>query len=232
MNRILLTGAFLVFALTVTAQKHPLELSLFLGAANYQGDLAESRIELAETQSAIGAALIYPLNRFVEIRPMLTRTKLSGDDNNNQNLTFRQFSFEAELFEAALQLKWHPFGKGKKTPYGLDYKLISPYLYGGAALTVADAVVNANNTPDNILQEPFPEEFDTANFFALPVGAGLRIGKLEPAVIHLELGWRSVFSDYLDGVSNNGRREGSDWYVIGGIHIGFLIDAPEVQCKF
>ena len=55
------------------------------------------------------------------------------------------------------------------------------------------------------------------------VGAGVRADISEFFVIGLEVGWRPVFSDDLDGVRYNGNPESGDWYYFAGLTTSFII---------
>ena len=225
---------FLICLLTapvLMAQK-PLEFGAFGGAINYQGDLAEDEIEFSETQLAYGIYLNYQAHNFVDIKATVLKGKLRGDDANSPQLAFRQFSFEADLFETNLQLQVHPFGKAYNTLQGRENRFISPYIYLGIGMALADAQLNYQNAPQEVIKEPFPEEFDSSIFLIAPVGAGLRFGRLGPVALSADLGWRSTFSDYLDGVSQNGRPDRRDWYIVGGLHLSYILVQPETCGKF
>ncbi|MCB0642955.1 MAG: hypothetical protein KDC44_15005 [Phaeodactylibacter sp.] len=211
----------------LTTAQSGLSVGGFLGASNYQGDLAEFGIVLRETQPAFGGYLKYNFLPFVGARINMVKGKLSGNDANNPSLFERKFSFEADLFEAAFLIELSLFNKGNRHKFGGMRKLFSPYIYGGFGFTIADAVVDYSQSDDIFIKEPFPEEGDKADFVTIPMGVGVRFQGFERLRLALEFGFRPAFSDYLDGISLNGRADRNDWYVLGGLTISYKFVDPQ-----
>ena len=201
----------------------------FLGASNYQGDLAEFGIEIRETQLAYGGYIKYNFLPFVAARINMVKGRISGDDANNPTLFERKFKFEADLFEAAFLVELSLFNKGNRHKFGKMRKFVSPYIYGGFGFTVADAMVDYSESDEIFIKEPFPEEGDKADFVTVPMGVGVRFQGFDNLRLALEFGFRPAFSDYLDGVSLNGRFDRNDWYVLGGLNISYIFTDPK-QC--
>lgn len=202
----------------------------FIGASNYLGDLVETGVEMKETQFAYGGFLKYNFVPWLATRINVLRGKLSGDDVNNPSLYNRAFKFEADLSEVSFLVELSMFNRGERRLPNQFRKFFTPYIYGGFGVVVADAIVDYSNSPDVFIKEPFPEEGDRADFYTIPLGVGFRYQGFDRLRIDLEAGFRPVFSDYLDGVSLNGRADRNDWYVLGGVNISYYFSA-RANCR-
>ncbi|HKK79099.1 MAG TPA: DUF6089 family protein, partial [Phaeodactylibacter sp.] len=198
------------------------EAGLFLGVSNYMGDLSPTPIAANETQFAFGGHYRYMLNDKLGLKASVAFAKISGADVNkpvvNPNPNPRRFSMEAGLLEFAIQGEWHPLATPRFDNAGLYTRQCSPYVGFGLGLIFAEAEVQAGNNS----KVQFPEPDDASAFIALPMTLGMRFDIGEYLILSGEFGLRVTFSDYLDGVSQNGNPETNDHYFMGGISVLYL----------
>lgn len=214
----------LVLPLALSAQ-HKWEGTLFVGGANYQGDLVPTIYPYPqETNVAAGIMGRYYLSKSWAMRLGATYAQLSGTDANFDTPDFtkdRRFSFTSQVVETALLLEWEPFaGRRYPNPDSLQFKKIfSPYLFAGGALAISNpttkfADYQNGESPPLVRQDhevKFPEQL-----LAVPMGIGFKVDVSRRVALGLEGGTRYVPSDYLDGVSKSANPDAKDWYVFAG----------------
>lgn len=205
------------------------ELGLFLGFANYQGDLAENQVEIGETRIAYGGFLRYTFNEKFGLKANIYNGEISGDDQNSDDVALRNrdWSFTANLTEMQLQVEWYPFGKRRFNNVGIFNPQVTPYVSTGVGVALAKANLVVPEKDAGL----FPELDDTDTFINIPIGVGLRLDFSEYFLMSLEFAQRTVFNDHLDSVSENGRRDKRDWYMFGGVTFSFLF-GPQVDYGF
>jgi len=201
------------------------EAGLFLGVSNYMGDLAPTPIAASETQFAFGGQYRYMLTTQLGLKASVSFAKISGADANKPAVmpspTPRRFSMEAGLLEFALQGEWHPLATARFDNAGLYTRQFSPYFGIGFGLTFAEAEVQTVKGS----QVQFPEPDDASAFISVPMTLGMRFDIGEYLILSGEFGLRATFSDYLDGVSQNGNPDANDHYFMGGVSVLYLIEA-------
>jgi len=198
------------------------EIGGFAGISEYQGDLAENNIELGETLLSKGLFVRFFVSDIISLKASYYNGKISGDDKNANDLALRSrgWSFDATVNELSLIGEINVLGTTRYYSSRYFKPSFSPIIFAGIGVAHADANLHfANPNSNGFLKVPFPEPGDTNTFFVVPVGVGFRLDATRHATLGLELGWRAVFSDYLDGVSKNGRRSKDDWYSFVGINI-------------
>ncbi|MCC6413906.1 MAG: hypothetical protein IT270_19815 [Saprospiraceae bacterium] len=209
---------------------HYMELGMMLGATQYSGDLAESDIELSQTEVGFGFFYRFHIRKQFFAKAQVYFGYISGDDANSPDLYERKFRFFSPLWEAAAVLEYAPLAKERVTKTGINNFFLSPYVFAGigGAFTRAEpeyygTVANSNN----YLKTSLPEaDIVRRSFCTIPVGAGLRFDYSERLVFGAEGGFRPVFSDKLDGISINGNPDKNDWYYFVGITASFVINQP------
>lgn len=199
------------------------EGALFVGGANYQGDLVPTVHPYPEeTNLSAGLMARYFFTKQWAMRLGATYGQLSGTDANFDKPDFskdRRFSFESQLIESALLLEWEPFRNWRYRDSTKFNKIISPYLFAGGALAISNpktkyADFKNGETPLDVRtdrERKLPEQL-----FAIPMGIGFKIDLSQRVALGLEGGTRYVFSDYVDGVSESGNPEVGDWYAFAG----------------
>lgn len=200
------------------------EGALFVGGANYQGDLVPTIYPYPkETNLAFGMMGRYYFTPQFSTRIGATYGKLSGTDANFKEPGFyekRRFSFESNLMEAALLLEWEPFGNWRYRNDSIKFKkIISPYIFAGGAWAISNAEVKFADFKNG--EAPPEVHEDRAISYphqsmGIPIGAGIKIDMSRNVLLGLEGGTRWTNTDYIDGVSKAANPAIKDWYAFAG----------------
>jgi outer membrane protein OmpA-like peptidoglycan-associated protein/opacity protein-like surface antigen len=206
------------------------EAGVFLGVANYQGDLVETTLFTPqETNFGFGVSLKKHFNPNWSVGLGFKHGKLSGDDQNfseNASRARRNFSFSSPVNELALRLEWDPLGHKRYNEDGTFNRKLTPYLFVGAGMTFFNPETTYGNGvyPDQAFEQRVNTDKSNGGAstgFVTPVGAGLRYDLNQKWNLGLEFGYRPPFTDLLDGVAESGDPDNNDWYVFGGLTIGY-----------
>jgi hypothetical protein len=210
----------LLFTLSLSAQRST-EGGLFVGMANYQGDLAPSPAAIDQSKLALGGLYRYMMTDHIGIKGSVTWGRIAGDDRNRPGYNPRQrtWTMTNSILEMAVHGEWFMFGTSRYGNTGLHLRQYSPFFSVGigAAFTNPKVRVPAED------RAKLPEPGATSTFLVVPLTGGLRLDILDDFLVTLEFGSRITFSDYLDGVSKNGRSNTNDWYMFGGISFIYII---------
>ncbi|HET7899504.1 MAG TPA: DUF6089 family protein [Flavisolibacter sp.] len=192
---------FLLLTQTLFAQFH---LGVFAGTANYIGDLNDKPYK--RTKPAAGLTLGYEISDRVMLRTGLTFAKVEGGDpysgsdflKQNRNLSFQSGITEFNLL-------------GELTVFNLYNIRWSPYFFGGVALYHFNPYVKDSNGTKVFLKPLSTEGQGLTDYpdrkpyaltqFAIPFGGGIKYNINENIRLGLEIGFRRLFTDYLDDVS-------------------------------
>ena len=182
-----------------------LEVGLFGGGSNYNGDLSDVRVNLSETHPAFGGFLRYNFTQRFALRLGLTYGQVSESDANSiiDYRKIRNLSFRSNIYEAALLAEVNLFGLN-----GADKKF-SPYIFGGISIFRFNpeafyqgewiALQPLGTEGQGTTAFPSREKYKLSSF-AVPFGLGVKID-FGSMVLGLESGLRKTFTDYLDDVS-------------------------------
>lgn len=227
MNRTSYTlWTLLLFLPLWLSAQHRWEGTLFVGGANYQGDLVPTIHPYPEeTNLSFGIMTHYFFTNQWAVRLGATYGQLSGTDANFDDRYFRdkrRFSFESQIMEASLLFEWEPFGNWRyKDKDSLKFnKIISPYIFAGGAFAMSDPTVKFADYQNG--EAPPAVQLDRAiqypqQVFAIPMGVGFKIDVSRKVSFGLEAGTRLAFTDYIDGVSKSANPQERDWYAFGGL---------------
>lgn len=232
------------FADTARSREKNLELGLAFGGLYYRGDLSDdAAISLKHAQA--GMAGIYLRRRlwpFLALRANALGGKMSSED-----LAYPQrgSSFETSLRELSLQAEWEPLAQRRfrqvdTSHYALDRfrqfamvnkfrRFPSPYLFVGGGLVGSKASPNFDRVYTEASNLTARAEQDNLqgtgwqNHFGLSLGGGLHFDLGRNWALGLELGARTAFTDYLDGISQAGNPDKIDWYWLGALNIAHRI---------
>lgn len=201
MKKTSLVLVILVSFLQIKAQR--LHLGILGGVSAYNGDLTETVFPKKLTNGVIGISANYELRDQIMIRGGLSYTVLGGADryNKKQDLKARNLSFETSLVELSLVGEYY-----FRNLY--TYKL-SPYVFGGlAAFRFNPYAYDASG--QRIFLKPlstegqgltgYPKTYSLTQL-AFPVGGGLKYVINSNLRVGVEVGFRKLFTDYLDDVS-------------------------------
>jgi OOP family OmpA-OmpF porin len=219
---------FLVFLpLSLNAQYH-YDVGPLVGGAFYLGDLNDAMLpQFEETGIAYGIQFQYHLGHTMGLRAQLLRGTITGDDQNFDNpiiRSSRNIRFESTLTELSAQFVWEPFGHRRYREPVSFKPIFSPYLFVGLGGVVVDAQPDFAQAPrPNFIERVQADEAQSnPGFFpTIPVGAGVNIDLSSRTALGLELGMRTAFTDYLDGISATGNADRNDWYAFGNVALSY-----------
>ncbi|MEO6253563.1 MAG: DUF6089 family protein [Ferruginibacter sp.] len=191
---------------TVLSQK--LHADLFIGISGYQGDLQAKRFTLNQSKPVVGLGASYDLTNKLIARAGFFYGKIEGNDRKNKSnkgIELRNLNFRSTITEFNVGLEYNFFDLG--------YRDISPYVFGGAAVYhfnpyTKDAAGNKvflnplSTEGQGLPQYPDRNPYKLTQF-AIPFGGGLKFALSENLQVGLEIGFRKLFTDYLDDVSMN-----------------------------
>ncbi|MDX2045263.1 MAG: DUF6089 family protein [Chitinophagaceae bacterium] len=198
-----LTLLFVCTSACCCAQK--LNIELFGGFSNYQGDLQAKKYTLNQAKLAVGLGLSYKVTSHFSIRGTLNTGKIQAEDkkSNSQLLRKRNLGFRSPILDASLVGQYHLFD--------LEYKRFTPYAMAGVSLFrfkphTFDTLGNKINLqPLSTEGQGLPQYPDRKPYqltqFAIPLGVGVKFVVSETVTLGWEIGLRKTFTDYLDDVS-------------------------------
>ena len=230
MKRSWLFFVFLWLHLHSRAQFH--EVGVFLGGANYIGDIGATYFVYPENP-ALG--LVYKWNRTTRysLRANAIIMNLKKSDYSPADFARfnRRYRFENEImeFSTGVEINFYNFNL-----HGNDKK-IAPYLFLGAGFIRYDLFYH-----DPITLQT--EEYGKGGGITLPAIIGAKVNVSPFVVIGLEVGVRYTLTDNLDGsapetediLTNDikfGNLNNNDWYVFTGLTISFTFGDLPCYCK-
>jgi hypothetical protein len=176
-----------------------------LGISNYNGDLADKRVDFRYSGPAIGLLARKDINRFLTVRAGVTFGIIAGADSTSSSIyrQSRNLSFKSNVFEVSLL--------GEFNFLDLDEKGFTPYIFGGVAgfgfdPSAKDAQGNRislrqlGTEGQGLAQYPDRQPYNLIQV-SIPFGAGVKILLNDSWTLGLEVGLRKTFTDYLDDVS-------------------------------
>ena len=201
---------FLVFVNSIgllNAQKGA-EVGAWLGTGTYYGDL-QTRVTLSNIGIAGGLNFRHNFNTRLAYKISLNYIRLHAEDADSPN-TFereRNLSFFSDIFDISHQFEFNFL----RYVHGSEDEFYTPYLFGGFTTLFYNpkARLDFNNDGSEevyVLRDfgtegqAFGEEYGRFTY-ALNYGMGFKFDIAPEWSINIELGGRSVFTDYLDDVS-------------------------------
>jgi opacity protein-like surface antigen len=190
----------LFVAQTAFTQFH---LGVFGGGASYVGELNDK--PYSRTKPAVGVSLNYEISDRVMLRSGLTFGKVEGGDKFGRSMFLQQnrnLSFQSNITEFSLI--------GELTAFNLYNIRWSPYIFGGFALYRFNPYVRDSGRKvflqplgtegQGLAEYPDRQPYRLTQF-AIPFGGGIKYNVNDNIRVGLELGFRRLFTDYLDDVS-------------------------------
>lgn len=175
-----------------------------LGVAGYQGDLKARSISLSQTRlmGSIGAR--YDLTEHISARSYFTLTSLKADDKKGTDtMQVRNLNFKTKLFDWELT--------GQYSLFSLNYHWWTPYVFAGIGIYHFKPYTNDTSGNKTFLKPlstegqgfmPGVKEYKLTQF-SIPFGIGAEYSLNEDMRFGLELGYRKIFTDYLDDASTS-----------------------------
>lgn len=232
--RILLLVLSIALASRIQAQfsrnANFIDLGIGLAATNYSGDLAERHIEFSQTRYGASAFLRYQLNRSILLRGQVFFGKIAGDDKHSPIHAGRNFKFSTNILEASGTVEF-AIGTFQYDPiFGQISRFISPYIFAGAGAAFIRPDVVYYGPPanrDKFVRTAIPEGANAQRtLLVTPFGLGVRLIFNDYWSVGLEAAARPVYSDFLDGVSQNGNPAEDDWFYTLGLTVSHYLNGP------
>ena len=198
MKNLLLLFPFFILSVTGISQK--LSLDLYGGVMNYQGDLQDKQFTFSQSHPAGGIGVSYNVTDHIAIRSAFTLGKVSADDKFTKNKS-RNLNFTSGISEFQLGLQYNIFS--------LESMSFSPYLFASAAIfhfnpyTLDGEGIKYYLEPLSTEGQGFVDGRAPYKLtqFDIPFGGGIKFSLSENISVGAEMGFRKLFTDYLDDVS-------------------------------
>jgi hypothetical protein len=198
----------LAFFATGKAQAQPLYVNIGGGMINYGGDLQKNFFTFDQANHAFNVGVSYRLSKYIAVSAAFTNGKLAASDSKSSTKDFhrRNLSFYSNLTEGSLILE----AQLNDVP---TINHFTPYIFGGAAIFHFNPYAYTL-TGDKVYLQPLGTEGEglpeypsrkvyKLTQFALPFGGGIKYAISNTVIISAEVGFRKLFTDYLDDVSEN-----------------------------
>lgn len=193
-------------SITICTNAQDFHLAVGGGFASYLGDLQNKQFLINPKDPGFGISLKYQLTPNLGIRAGFNSGKVSAyDKNNTPNLRFRNLSFETWINEANLVLEYSLLSLSKRTltPHimsGIALFHFNPYAFdpSGKKVFLRPLSTEGQGFPEYPQNRPY-----SLIQFAIPIGAGIRFRLTEFTDVCMEVGYRRLFTDYLDDVSGD-----------------------------
>lgn len=217
MNKLILILISLFVPVLIMSQNKA-ELGLLLGGANYQGDIASSKVfSFDQIQAAGGIYTRFHLNRHITLRGNIFYTKLKGDDldfaDEESWRTDRGFNFTNPVYEFSFTPEVYILGNTIKR------KMFRPYILLGIGAAFTNPKSNlAEKDIDAVENEP---GYFSTSHFSVPMGFGINMDVNDKFTLGIEASCHFPLTDYLDGISESANPDKKDWFAFGGITLGY-----------
>lgn len=204
-QKLAISALFLMFFVKIQAQY--MEAGLFVGGANYRGDLAE-KYHPDEWNSTYGLSLRYFFSPKFVWKTGFMNGQITGSDlhyRSNDPRHDRNLSFRTQLIELSTQFEYSLFKYDV-----LDGKVSTPYLFGGIGATYFNPQAEFRGTWYDLRDlgtegqgwTPGKKKYSQVAM-VVPMGVGFRFALGRRVNLGFEVGYRKSFSDFLDDVSGD-----------------------------
>lgn len=232
---------YYTFSDTARQRERQWEMGVALGSLLYQGDLSnDSKYGFRSIQPMYGVFTKRYLIPVLALRGHLQYGLMQETDLHNAARKARHFSFKTDITEVFLRAEWDIFGKKRfrfadTVVYNLDkyrqYALVNvfrrrpfPYLFfgTGAIMTHAKAQFDLPTAEGVVLEAIEADQREGSGNqvrMGWQLGGGVQLDISRRWVMGLEIGSRTAFTDYFDGVSQAANPLKPDWYWFGGVHL-------------
>ena len=174
-----------------------------LGIANYQGDLQAKRITFKQAKVLGSFGAQYDLSEHFTARTYFTLTSLKADDKKGTaSMQLRNLNFQTKVFDWELSAQYNILS--------LNNSWWTPYIFAGVGLYHFNPYTHTTDGTKTYLK---PLSTEGQGFMAgsksyaltqfnIPLGIGALYAVTEDIRVGMELGYRKLFTDYLDDVSS------------------------------
>lgn len=182
-------------------------VGISVGPTNYLGDLDDD-LTFKFTQPGFGLMAAYQFHPHMSARITAFQGWASADDANNREAPrrLRNLSFRTPITEVSAQLTYDFVALKRRYPFRAK---MNPYLFVGVGVfqfnpqaQLGDRWVDLQplGTEGQYLPGEYPAPYSLTQI-AIPMGGGARFALSDKWDLAVELGWRKLFTDYLDDVS-------------------------------
>jgi hypothetical protein len=205
------------------------------GISNYHGDLQPKPYTFKLSKLAYGAGISHQLGSQLSVRASFIFAKVEGDDKfqKAQNLKARNLRFFSQVKEFNINLQYNLMD--------IYTKKFTPYVFAGVGVFHFDPYIFDNLDNKIYLRtlstegQGIPQYLNRKNYkltqLNIPFGAGIRYALNEQFDLGFEIGYRKLFTDYLDDVS----KTYADYFTLKGargqqaVNIAFRADELQPQ---
>lgn len=202
---VILAGA-LAFVLSASGQRFAVDV--LPGVMNYSGDLQPSAFTLKEARPALQVGMSIGLTEKLFLRAFYLAGMVHADDKKNGSVRTigRNLNFTSVIEEGSLTMEYDVLNAtepGKVTPYVLGGGSVfhfSPHSYdtAGRKVYLQPLSTEGEGLPEYPDRKPY--KLYQLNLIA---GFGMKYRVSEQLAIGFEVGFRKLFTDYMDDVSNS-----------------------------
>lgn len=230
MRAILSFGLLLFF---FSAQAQQLRINLMAGRANYSGELQPRPLTFNQSNGAYGAGASLDLTNKLSLRGEFFFTKLGADDKltSKPEYRLRNLNFKTYIQELNLVAEYNFLNhyEHKLVPYvfgGIGVFRFSPYttdsLYGKRYLAALST--EGQGLPGYPGRQPYK-----TTQINIPFGGGVKYFLSDDINFSMEMGVRTLSTDYLDDVSTTYVDEAALLAERGPVAVGLAFRGDEVK---
>lgn len=202
MKQITIFSVLIILCTCTYSQR--LSINIMPGLMNYSGDLQPSGLTFNEAMPAIQVGLSYKLTENLYVRADYLAGQVKADDKlNSKRHVGRNLNFRSIILEGSVSLEYDFFKLSEKkwSPYifaGVGYFFFNPYTHDTAGTKY---YLQPYGTEGQGLALYPDRKFYSLYQFNIPAGFGLKYAVSDRVTIGFEVGFRKLFTDYLDDVS-------------------------------
>lgn len=181
-----------------------------VGTTNYLGDL-DNDFTFQFTKPGLGAAAYYKFHPHLAVRLNFFQGWVGATDLQNATpRKWRGLSFRSPITEGSMTLSYDLYGLIRNFKFRTRF---NPYVFAGVGLFKFNPKAKLDgkwyelqplgtegqylpSTPDN----PYPKPYALTQI-CVPIGGGLHVKLSKHWDMDVEMGWRKLFTDYLDDIS-------------------------------
>lgn len=201
-----LTAAAVFACCCFSAQSQRIHIEMMAGVSNYQGDLLPILFTFRQSQPAFNINVKYQLTDHFYLRGGIGAGSIQADDKKNRDyLKPRNLNFESQISEINFGLEYDVFNLENipVTPYfftGIGVFHFNPYTHDKQGEKV---YLKPLSTEGQGLKEyPSRKPYQLTQA-CIPLVAGIKYSPCINLQIAYEFGFRKLFTDYLDDVSES-----------------------------
>jgi hypothetical protein len=181
------------------------EADVMVGVTGYKGDLTQRHFAARTVRPAVGVNLKYNFDNAVLVRAGLLYGQVTGNDKYNRraDLKDRNLNFKTNILEFSICAEYNLLEPEIFFAY--------PYIFGGIGIFHFDPYTYDNDTKKTFLRPlstegqgltAYPDrQVYSKTQFCLPFGVGWKWSFSQRYDLVYEIGYRILFTDYLDDVS-------------------------------